>query len=139
MFKVIVKDLTEKEIGGFQKETIEEVNEYLSLIDLKYRPWHQTKEGEYSELPYGVISYTEEYRIDDFGNQQIFYIVPKHYTAEIIDLDQDYDYQLQECYRKRIQAYGTVGDQLDEQFKNFEAWKARIAQVKLDNPKPVKA
>jgi len=36
---------------------------------------------------------------------------------------------------KRIEAYGSIGSQLDEIYRDIEAWKARIAQVKLDNPK----
>ena len=33
------------------------------------------------------------------------------------------------------EAYGDIGDQLDEIYKDMDAWKARIAQVKADNPK----
>ena len=35
----------------------------------------------------------------------------------------------------RRQAYGSWGDQLDEIYKDIDAWKARIAQIKADNPK----
>jgi hypothetical protein len=35
----------------------------------------------------------------------------------------------------RINAYGKIGDQLDEIYHNIDAWKARIAQIKADNPK----
>ena len=35
----------------------------------------------------------------------------------------------------RRQAYGNIGDQLDEIYHDVEAWKSRIAQVKADNPK----
>ena len=35
----------------------------------------------------------------------------------------------------RRQAYGNIGDQLDEIYHDIEAWKTRIAQVKADNPK----
>ena len=35
----------------------------------------------------------------------------------------------------RRQAYGSWGDQLDEIYHNIDDWKARIAQVKADNPK----
>ena len=31
--------------------------------------------------------------------------------------------------------YGTWNQQLDEMYHDFDAWKARIAQVKADNPK----
>ena len=35
----------------------------------------------------------------------------------------------------RKQAYGEIGDQLDEIYHDMEAWKTRIAKVKSDNPK----
>ncbi len=35
----------------------------------------------------------------------------------------------------RRQAYGSWGDQLDEIYHGIDDWKARIAQVKADNPK----
>ena len=35
----------------------------------------------------------------------------------------------------RRNAYGDIGDQLDEIYHDIEAWKTRIAQVKADNPK----
>ena len=34
----------------------------------------------------------------------------------------------------RKAAYGNIGDQLDEIFKDIDAWKARIAAIKNDNP-----
>ena len=36
---------------------------------------------------------------------------------------------------KRKKAYGDIGDQLDEIYKDIDAWKERIAKVKADNPK----
>ena len=35
----------------------------------------------------------------------------------------------------RRAAYGDVGDQLDEIYKDIDAWKARIKKIKDDNPK----
>jgi hypothetical protein len=35
----------------------------------------------------------------------------------------------------RRAAYGSWNDQLDEIYHDIDAWKARIAQVKADNPK----
>jgi len=37
--------------------------------------------------------------------------------------------------RTRKTAYGDIGDQLDEIYKDIDAWKTRIAKVKSDNPK----
>ena len=35
----------------------------------------------------------------------------------------------------RRAAYGDIGDQLDEIFKDMDAWKARIQSIKDENPK----
>ena len=35
----------------------------------------------------------------------------------------------------RRKAYGDIGEQLDEIYKDIDAWKARIKKVKDDNPK----
>tara|TARA_B100001250_G_scaffold401674_1_gene413844 strand:- start:429 stop:761 length:333 start_codon:yes stop_codon:yes gene_type:complete len=35
----------------------------------------------------------------------------------------------------RKSAYGNIGDQLDEIFKDIDAWKARIKSIKDANPK----
>jgi len=35
----------------------------------------------------------------------------------------------------RKQSYGDIGDQLDEIYKDIDAWKARIKKIKDDNPK----
>ena len=32
-------------------------------------------------------------------------------------------------------AYGNIGDQLDEIYKDIDAWKTRIKKIKDDNPK----
>ena len=42
----------------------------------------------------------------------------------------------QECYKNRRRAYGPVSDQLDEIYKDINAWKTRIAAVKAQFPKP---
>jgi len=35
----------------------------------------------------------------------------------------------------RKAAYGDIGEQLDEVYKDIDAWKARIKKIKDDNPK----
>tara|TARA_R100001129_G_scaffold54782_1_gene37700 strand:- start:656 stop:970 length:315 start_codon:yes stop_codon:yes gene_type:complete len=37
--------------------------------------------------------------------------------------------------KTRRLAYGNIGDQLDEIYKDIDAWKARIKKIKDDNPK----
>ena len=40
-----------------------------------------------------------------------------------------------EIRNTRKKAYGNIGDQLDEIYKDIDAWKARIKKIKDDNPK----
>ena len=35
----------------------------------------------------------------------------------------------------RKQAYGDIGEQLDEIYHDMDAWRTRIASIKADNPK----
>ena len=37
--------------------------------------------------------------------------------------------------KTRKKSYGDIGDQLDEIYKDIDAWKARIKKIKDDNPK----
>ena len=37
-------------------------------------------------------------------------------------------------YTRKV-AYGDIGEQLDEIYKDIDAWKARIKKIKDDNPK----
>ena len=37
--------------------------------------------------------------------------------------------------RTRRASYGEIGEQLDEIYKDIDAWKARIKKIKDDNPK----
>ena len=45
----------------------------------------------------------------------------------------DYDNNIVRATRKN--SYGDIGDQLDEIFKDIDAWKARIQAIKDSNPK----
>tara|TARA_Y100001951_G_C11202985_1_gene218258 strand:+ start:420 stop:761 length:342 start_codon:yes stop_codon:yes gene_type:complete len=40
-----------------------------------------------------------------------------------------------EVRRTRRKSYGDMGDQLDEIFKDIDAWKSRIQSIKNSNPK----
>ena len=40
-----------------------------------------------------------------------------------------------EVRETRKEAYGDIGDQLDEIFKDIDAWKTRIQSIKNANPK----
>jgi len=40
-----------------------------------------------------------------------------------------------EIRNTRRTAYGDIGEQLDEIYKDIDAWKARVKKIKDDNPK----
>lgn len=46
------------------------------------------------------------------------------------------EYEAGAWLRGRLSEYGNISDQLDEQFHDFNAWKARIQSVKNKYPKP---
>jgi len=45
------------------------------------------------------------------------------------------DYNNNRTRKTRRKAYGEIGEQLDEIYKDIDAWKARIKKIKDDNPK----
>jgi hypothetical protein len=61
---------------------------------------------------------------------------PTNITNQQI-LDKQSELQaLEDVYENRRKEYGTVVSQLDEIYHNgMDSWKARIAQIKADNPK----
>ena len=71
---------------------------------------------------------------------------PDTYTLEVIDLDENYDFLLEQCYKKRLAAYPSIGDQLDAGYKarngdasQLTAIDASIASVKSTFPKPIQS
>lgn len=65
------------------------------------------------------------------------------YTIEIIDLEQDYNWLLSECYRKRKEEYPKMEDYLDGVVKNDEEQKReyidKCLEVKRKYPKPIRS
>ncbi len=51
------------------------------------------------------------------------------------EADADKQEQNNQIRETRKAEYGDIGDQLDEIYKDMDAWKTRIAKVKADNPK----
>jgi len=45
------------------------------------------------------------------------------------------DYNNSRVRKTRKKSYGEIGEQLDEIYKDIDAWKARIKKIKDDNPK----
>jgi len=89
------------------------------------------------------VNFREDVRLQDDSNGQGAYI--KEWN---LDIAKPTDEQLAsyetaantaesnaQVDATRKAAYGDIGDQLDEIYHDMDAWKARIAGVKADNPK----
>ena len=65
------------------------------------------------------------------------------YTIEVIDLDQDYNWLLSECHRKRKAEYPKIEDWMDAMVKNDEQQKKdyidKCLEVKSKYPKPIRS
>ena len=89
------------------------------------------------------VDFTSDVKLQDDSNGQGAYIAEWN-----LDISQPTDAQLaaqesaadteeanaQVRNTRRI-AYGDIGDQLDEIYKDIDAWKARIKSIKDANPK----
>ena len=51
------------------------------------------------------------------------------------EADADKEESNNQVRSKRKAEYGDIGDQLDEIYKDIDAWKTRIKKIKDDNPK----
>lgn len=83
----------------------------------------------------------EIYRIKQYESSSVFEQKPwmpnlenLEYSFEIIDVTGQAT--LEECHKNRIELYGSIADQLDEIYHDYDAWKARITAVKAQFPKP---
>lgn len=84
----------------------------------------------------------ERPELDEMG-QPTGVILPAEYTIEIIDLDQDPEYLLQQCHAKRQAEYPSLGEFADAFVKmqngdasQMEAYVAACLAVKAKYPKP---
>ena len=76
----------------------------------------ETKDGVITKFPGGIPSQSDQ---DDWTTE---YENAKIEENEVIRAT-------------RKSAYGDIGDQLDEIYKDIDAWKARIKSIKDANPK----
>lgn len=69
-------------------------------------------------------------------------LLKAEYTVEVVDLDNDYDWLLSECHRKRREEYPPVGEYLDAVVKGDEVqvslYVQKCLEVKAKYPKPNK-
>ena len=60
---------------------------------------------------------------------------PTDAQLDSYESDGDTEESNNEVRNTRKQLYGDIGDQLDEIYKDMDAWKTRIKKIKDDNPK----
>tara|TARA_R100000329_G_scaffold47780_1_gene44409 strand:- start:343 stop:663 length:321 start_codon:yes stop_codon:yes gene_type:complete len=61
--------------------------------------------------------------------------VTKPTDSQLNVFDSDKEEKNQVVRNTRKAAYGDIGEQLDEIYKDIDTWKARIKKIKDDNPK----
>ena len=60
---------------------------------------------------------------------------PTDEELTVADTQATTDFNNNRTRKTRKKSYGNIGDQLDEIFKDIDAWKARIQAIKDSNPK----
>ena len=89
------------------------------------------------------VDFTKDVMLQDDSDGKGAYIkewnlgIAKPTMEQLASYDADADKQEQnnQIRSTRKAEYGDIGDQLDEIYKDIDAWKTRIAKVKADNPK----
>lgn len=142
----IYNDITNRSYGArFESES--EMNAWIESCKAKNswgKPERELTELT-PELESRVIS-TRTVISQDIGQEIIdttFYLIKADYTIEIKDLTLDYDWQLQECYRKRLDEYPSIQVMVEALYEEDNAriseLKTQRAAVKTKHKKPVRA
>ena len=76
----------------------------------------------------GDVENIVEWHLDDIEQPTLDELELYHDEAEKYENNR-------KVIEKRKDLYGKWGDQLDEMFHDYDAWKARIQKIKDDNPK----
>ena len=103
-----------------------------------------TKVKLYCEANSKTVDFTKDVLLQDNSDGKGAYI--KEWNISGLDKPTDEQLAAQETAANteeknnqvratRRAAYGDIGDQLDEMYKSFDDWKARIKSIKDANPK----
>ena len=103
-----------------------------------------TKVKLYCEANSKTVDFTKDVLLQDDSDGKGPYI--KEWNISGLDIPTDEHIAAQETAGNteetnntvratRREAYGDIGDQLDEMYKSFDDWKARIKSIKDANPK----
>ena len=82
---------------------------------------------------------------EDTGDTETMVLLKADYTIEIIDLEKDYDYLLQQCYENRKKEYPPIEDLAGSLFwkeqgdsSKYDEYIKKCEEVKSKYPKPIK-
>ena len=103
-----------------------------------------TKIKLYCEANSKVADFTNNVQLQDDSDGKGVYIKtwsvdglakPTDEQLASYEADADKEESNNQVRAKRKAEYGDIGDQLDEIYKDIDAWKTRIKKIKDDNPK----
>jgi len=97
----------------------------LLYLEANSKTWDDTKISLQDD---GSGPYIKEWNIDGLAKPSDSQIASYETAGNITDANN-------RVRKTRKKAYGDIGEQLDEIYKDIDAWKARIKQIKDDNPK----
>lgn len=116
MFKISIMNTINNRQFGATFDTMEEANVWIASQESKAQQglgWgYASRWLLKSEVPETHLSLIieEEERVNELDEVEIWAHLDKEYTIEIVDLSQDYDYLLEECYKNRKSEYPSVED-----------------------------
>jgi hypothetical protein len=122
-----------------------ELSNWLELIgETKGKPERWVLENSESYNESDVLE--EELIInEDTGDTETMVLLKADYTIEIIDLEKDYDYLLQQCYENRKKEYPIIEELANALFwkeqgdsSKYDEYIKKCEEVKSKYPKPIK-
>jgi len=135
---------TEYDLGRLPNKfpTLEEAHFWIEKCKAKKRPWgcfnaRDLLKEDCTEYDLTLITETY-YTQDEFED-----MIPKErvklkqdYVVEITDVTEEFD--AEQVLENRRKEYGSVEDQLDLMYHDFDAWKSHIKSIKEKYPKKIK-
>lgn len=150
MYRVTICNYKTDFGGSTELETPEEVQNYVdaTISDVKlFKPERE------------IVENSEDYEESDILSSRVdgetgltLVTLKRESVVDILDLSTDYDWLLQDCYKRRLAAYPDKAEYLDAKVKQASsnpvireeglaqeaAYCQACLQVKIDFPKPVR-
>ena len=112
MKKVKIINKLGQEFGNITEDPTEWINNCVSNSS-----WGKTERWQLASEPHDDADIIgTESRVDENGIPKLWVQLCAEYTIEITDLDQDYDWLLEECYKNRRSEYPPLSELGDALF-----------------------